>query len=203
MGRFHQILIIAAGLFFAVGAQANTYYLTNGIAVKYGQHGQNMASCYSCKTCHATIVPDPSNPQVTQFGNAWLAAWKVREPGRATDAQIDTQALMAFDDIASADADGDGQTNVTEINADANPNDPSSVPGNTGCNLTSGSGGGGNTAFTGNLANANMLNAKCGFSGAGMITTKTDPVHVVFNGLLYLLPILFAFALKRRVVKTA
>lgn len=73
---------------------------------------------YSCKACHEGVMGNKDN--LNAYGKA-LKAFNAEQGAK----QLTVEEYQAFD---AADTDKDGATNAQELEAGADPSDPSSVP---------------------------------------------------------------------------
>ena len=70
---------------------------------------------YNCKVCHTQTTPTSPYAR-NQFGTDWA------------NASIGNHSYVITTALANLDSDGDGFTNIVEIQANTNPGDPASHP---------------------------------------------------------------------------
>ena len=172
--------------------------------------GDKEGACYDCTICHTGATGSASN--VNAYGNAFLTAWQALDAANGVVWQTgipDKYAVQAWQQIESADSDGDGASNIAEITAGSNPGDSTSTPTNPNC-TNSGTIVEPSTG-PGAVYNPNALNTSCsktplvggivgnGKNGKGGGGSSGDPLRELQAILLFLVPF-FTFAwLKLRI----
>ncbi|MBI5103245.1 MAG: hypothetical protein HZB33_15630, partial [Nitrospirae bacterium] len=106
--RFFITLLTLAVLLGSIGSAFAVSSYGNSFSSTYPSSG---SSSFGCSLCHVASGPPSRNPYGSAYANAG----------------------HNFRNIESADSDGDGSTNITEINAGTNPGDPGSRPAPAAC----------------------------------------------------------------------
>ena len=104
--KLFTILLAVAFVIGAVGSAGAVSSYFSSFSSTYPGSG---TASFSCSICHVPAGPPARNPYGTAYANAG----------------------HNFAAIASQDSDGDGATNIVEINAGKNPGDPGSKPAPT------------------------------------------------------------------------
>ena len=94
----------------ALGGVGSAYGSTGFLASFNSQNG----TTYNCGVCHTT--PTASSSARNQFGTDWA------------NATIGNHSYVITTALANLDSDGDGYTNIVEIQAKTNPGDATSFP---------------------------------------------------------------------------
>ncbi len=99
--KFFAVLLLMA---FMIGAAASVYATSGYLSSWKSAYPASASSTFSCSLCHT------SAPALNGYGQAAL------------------NASLNYKSIESQDSDGDGATNIVEINAGTNPGSSSSKP---------------------------------------------------------------------------
>ena len=104
-----KFFVILLAVVFVVGTVGSAAALSSYYNSFSSTYPSSATKSFSCSICHVPAGPPSLNP----YGSAYASAGH------------------NFKSIESQDSDGDGATNIVEINAGTNPGDPGSKPAPT------------------------------------------------------------------------
>ena len=101
-----KLFVMFIAVVFIIGAVGSASAGSSYVNSFTSAYPSSATESFSCSICHVPAGPSARN----LYGAAWASASK------------------NFKNIESQDSDGDGATNIVEINAGTNPGDPGSKP---------------------------------------------------------------------------